>query len=303
MQGVNLVKHQVSKRSKMFNAVNVTVMVLFACSILYPFLNMIAISFSMPSHVALGEITLFPKDARLNAYQALLHSNDVIRSYGNTILYCALTVVMTLLISSMAAYTLSVHTFSFKKLFVILFVIPMFVSGGLIPMFLVIKWLNLYNTFWAFVLPACFSAWYIILLRTMMETLPDGLRESAHIDGAGEFRIYAQIVMPLIKPMLATVGLFSMVGMWNSFFAPLIFLQDPKLYPLQIILRRLLTGGEGGNAVINAGGAMAEEFKEAGFLETLKNAAMVITIGPIVLIYPFVQKYFIQGMLVGSVKG
>ena len=298
--------HRSSLGSLAFDVFNTLFMILLICVMVVPLLHVIALSFSDPEFIAKGEVSLLPKKATLLGFEILSRSQLIGRSYLNTIVYTIVHTLMVLLICSLTAYPLAFKTFHSRKLFTVYLVIPMFFSGGLIPFFLVVRSLGMIDTLWAVVLPIAFSPWYIILFRTNFQTLPTSLRDSAYIDGANDLMIWSRIYIPLSKPIIATIGLFAAVGMWNNFFQPYIFLNDQKKFPLQIILRKLLLEGSMTDiGVISEREEMADRhiLLGEGITEMLKHVATVVTIGPIILVYPFIQRYFTKGILVGAIKG
>jgi len=203
-------------------------------------------------------------------------------------------------------HPLTSKTFSGKKYFNAFFVIPMFLSAGMIPFYMLIKTLGLINNVFSIVLPSAVTGFNLIIFRTFFEGLPYELRESAMVDGAGQFRTLFRIVLPLSTPIVATVALFSIVAQWNNFREPLLFLDDSRMWPIQLTLRRLIINNEmtGSDMMQSANIATQDSsINRLGYYEALKMAAIMVSIGPIVLVYPFVQKYFEKGMLLGSVKG
>lgn len=294
---VNRLKRSVS----FFGIVNLLIMAVVIFVTLFPILHVVALSLSHPNAVLRDEVVLIPQQPSFLGYQLLSRSQSIGRAYVNTIVYTVANVIGAVFIASITSYPLSMRGLPGRSLVTKLVTLPMFFSGGIIPLFLVVRGLGLYNTMWAFVLPAWFVPFFIILHRTSFQNLPDSLRESALIDGANDVVIWARIAVPLSKPIMATIALFSGVLMWNAFFQPYIFLDDQTKFPLQIILRKLLLEGSATEVgVISAG--FDEALNQEGITELLKYTATVVTIGPIVLVYPFLQKYFTKGALVGSVK-
>ena len=234
----------------------------------------------------------------------MLGNAYIARAYFNTILYSVSGTIVTLFLTCLLAYVLAIKSFSARNTLTKILVVPMFISGGMIPTFLVIQSLGMLNTIWALIIPGSVTLWYTVILRINFENIPDSLRESAYIDGSSNFRILFQITMPLSKAILATLALWAVVGQWNSFFAPLLYLIDPKKYPLQLVLRHLII-------LDSMRGQFNAELLQANLLgwnviafnESLKMTAIIVSIGPIILVYPFLQKYFIKGVLIGSIKG
>jgi putative aldouronate transport system permease protein len=252
--------------------------------------------------VSRNEVWFLPKGISFQAYKVLSFDKMIPRAYLNTIIYCTVATVICLFLTGLIAYPLSIRTLRGRALMTVLLVIPMFIEGGLIPTVLTVRAYGLMDTLWALVLPSAVGLFYVVIVRTNFQALPDSLRESAYIDGASHIRILLQIYMPLSKAIFATLALWVVVKQWNSFFAPLIYLVDSRKYPLQLVLRKLIV-----EQVMRGGfesGVIEQEGAENKALyESLKMAAIIVSIGPIIFVYPFVQKYFIKGVLIGSIKG
>lgn len=270
-----------------------------ALVILYPLYFIIIASISDPDAVLGGDVILFPMGITLSGFEAILHRSDVWFGYLNTIIYTALTVVLSLVVTVPAGWALSRKQLLGKKFFMIYFIIPMFFGGGLIPFYNVMSQLNLINTPWAVILPSILSVWNLFMTRTFFESsIPDGLVEAARIDGASEFRIFFSLVLPLSKAILAVMALYYAVGQWNSYFNAMIFLQDENLYPLQLILREILIASE--TTTGGSGETILEQYRLAN---QIKYVSVIVSSAPVIMLYPFVQKYFAQGAMIGSLKG
>lgn len=298
--------HETAVRDRIFNAANITFLVLLSGTILYPFVYIFSVSVSDPLAISRGEVTFLPVGFQLDAYRNII-SKSLGRAYFNTIYYSVVGTVLTLLFSVLGAYPLSRPRFRGKAFFTLVFTITMFFSGGLIPNFFLIKSLGMLDTVLAITLPGAFGFWNIIILRTNFQQLPESLTESATIDGAGDWLVLRKIVLPLSKPILATVSLWSVIGMWNNYFGPLIYLQSPAREPLTIFLRRVLVSRfvedlTSVSRTLASRGSEASLMKE-GLMRAMRMATILVTIGPIILVYPFIQKYFVKGTLIGSLKG
>ena len=270
-----------------------------ALVILYPLYFIIIASISDPDAVLGGDVILFPVGITLSGFESILHRSDVWLGYLNTIIYTALTVVLSLVVTVPAGWALSRKRLLGKKFFMIYFIIPMFFGGGLIPFYNVMSQLNLINTPWAVILPSILSVWNLFMTRTFFESsIPDGLVEAARIDGASEFRIFFSLVLPLSKAILAVMALYYAVGQWNSYFNAMIFLQDENLYPLQLILREILIASE--TTTGGSGETILEQYRLAN---QIKYVSVIVSSAPVIMLYPFVQKYFAQGAMIGSLKG
>lgn len=267
----------------------------------YPFLQVIAISFNDATDTVRGGIHIWPRQFTLNNYKEIFASNSNIwRGFFNSILRTVLGTVFGILCSAMLAYTLSRKDYMFRKPISVLFVLTMYVSGGLIPEYMVIKNLGLINKFAVYILPGLLSAYNIIVLRSFMDNLPYELQESAKMDGANDWTIFWKIIFPLCMPVIATVALFIAVGQWNSWFDTYLYAKKDHLTTLQYELMKVLDNAAAGvkAADINSQGLK----KVTSNPESIKMAITVITTIPIVCVYPFLQRYFVSGMTIGAVK-
>ena len=288
--------------SRMFDICNIIFMLLIGVIMLYPFLNVIAVSISSNDQVMMGYVTIIPKDLNFGAYQLVLKDPLVWRSYLNTVLYAIGSVILTLGLTALLAYPLSVDDFKGKKAITVFLTITMFFNGGMIPTYLCIKNMGLMDTYWVMVLPGCVGAYNVFVFRTFFQGISKELRESAYIDGANDIVILFRIIFPLSKALLATFALFTIVGTWNSWFNALIYLSDQLKYPLQLVLRRYLF-----NAADSVTGNMDQAMKMQMQMmrvnmKSVQMALIVITMFPITIIYPFLQKYFAKGVTLGAVK-
>lgn len=283
---------------KIFYFFNYLFLGFLALVILYPLYFIIIASISDPDAVLGGDVILFPVGITLSGFEAILQRSDVWYGYLNTIIYTALTVILSLVVTVPAGWALSRKRLFGKKLFMIYFIIPMFFGGGLIPFYNVMSSLKLINTAWAVILPSILSVWNLFMTRTFFESsIPDGLVEAARIDGASEFRIFFSLVLPLSKAILAVMALYYAVGQWNSYFNAMIFLQDENLYPLQLILREILIASE--TTTGGSGETILEQYRLAN---QIKYVSVIVSSAPVIMLYPFVQKYFAQGAMIGSLK-
>ena len=281
-----------------FRIVNGALLGLVALIVLYPLHFVIIASISSPEAVLAGKVVLYPVDINFDGFQKILERADIWRGYLNTIIYTALTVILSLLVTVPAGWALSRKTLPGKKFWMIFFIIPMFFGGGLIPFYNVMSSLKLVNTMWAVILPSILSVWNLFMTKTFFETsIPDGLIEAAKIDGAGQFRVFTSVVLPLSKAIMAVMALYYAVGQWNSYFNAMIFLQDETLYPLQLVLKEILIASE--STVGGSGETILEQFRLAN---QLKYVSVIVSSLPVLCLYPFVQKYFAQGVMIGSLK-
>lgn len=267
--------------------------------VVYPLWFVIIASFSDPSSVARGEVLLWPKHWSLSAYDALLKDRSIWIGYRNTILYTVFGTLFGLAVNLPAGYALSRNELFGKKAIQFLFLVPMFISGGLIPTYLVIRDVGLLNNALVMIVPFAVSSYNIIVAKTFFKSnIPEGLWEAAQMDGAGTIRFFFSFVLPLSKAIIAVIGLWTAVGIWNSWFNALIYLTDADLQPLQLILRRILVTNE--SLLKQATGSLASELRALS--EMMKYAAIVVSTLPILCLYPLLQKHFIKGVMIGSIK-
>lgn len=268
---------------------------------LLPLLNVIAISLSENRQIVAGNVYLWPKGLDLTAYRSVLGDATMIWSFGFTVLLTVTYVFLCMTMTILCAYPLSRKNLMGRKYISAIILFTMYFSGGLIPTYLLLKDLHLINTFWVLVLPGLINTYNMIIMRSFFSnSIPESLIEYAQVEGCGEWRILLQIVLPLSKPVLATLSLFYAVSRWNGFMDALYYISDQKLYPLQYKLYQ----------IVNANMAMSNDVSLMENLnmtainpEAIKSACIICTITPIILVYPFLQKYFVKGVMVGSVKG
>ena len=281
-----------------FDVFLVILMILLSCAFLYPLLNMLAPSVSDAQTLKSSPIYLLPVGFSLESYKALLGDNRILLYYWNTIKYAAVGTFIMLLTTSLMAYPLSITALRGRRLVSVILTITMFFGGGLIPYYVTIMRLKLIDTFWVMVLPGAISAYNVIVFKTFFMSIPESLKESAFLDGAGHMRVLFSIVLPLSKAVLATFALFSIVGYWNDYLTALLYLRDDRKYPIQLLMRRLLVLMDYKDA---STAQLLKDFRSISS-RTTKAAATIITVVPILCIYPFMQKYFAKGVLVGSIK-
>jgi len=279
------------------------VLIIMMLICLYPFLYIINIALSDSHEITNGTVYIIPKGINLNAFKVILRTTTIWRGYFNSLLYVTVGTLLTIVLCSLAGYVLSVKDYKYRKIIMAFFAVTMFFSGGIIPTFLVIRSLGLIDSIWAVTIPGALSAWTIILFRTNFKYIPKDIIDSARIDGAGHFWIYARIIMPLSKSIIATLGLFTIVAYWNSYFPALMYLTSDYKQPLMIILRKLvITDNVRGEMESIIGSVIKADMDGIGFSRSIKMASMLLSLGPIIFIYPMIQKYFERGVLVGSIK-
>jgi len=289
-----------SEDRRLFFIVTV-VLILVAIVILYPLIYVVSASFSSGAAVSTGKVVLWPVDPTLDGYKAVFNYHKVPLGFRNSIFYTFFGTVISVIMTLMAAYPLSRKNFQGRKIYTTLFIITMFFSGGIVPFYILITQLRMINTVWAILLPGAISAYNMIITRTFFtSSIPNELLEASQIDGCSDIRYFIIILLPLSKAIIAVIALYYAVGQWNAWFNAMLFLRNPDLQPLQLVLRDILL-----IANINF-----SDIKDAATMESLLNISellkyslIVVSTIPIIIVYPFIQKYFIKGVLIGSLKG
>ncbi|SDC13104.1 carbohydrate ABC transporter membrane protein 2, CUT1 family [Paenibacillus sp. UNCCL117] len=272
---------------------------LFCISILYPFIHVLSISLSTPEEAIRPGIHLYPRSFTTAAYAQAFQTKGIWMGYYNTIFRTVVGTFLSLLVMTLGAYALSKKYLPHRSFYTMLIVITMFFSGGLIPQFLLVKSLGLYDSLWALIIPGLINTFYMLIMRNFFMGMPQELEDSAKMDGAQDFQILFRIILPISKPILATIGLWLAVHHWNEWFQGLIYIQDQSKIVLQIYLRRLIVE----SSDVEMQQLMAQTSEQEVVAESVKAAVLMIATLPILMVYPFIQKYFVKGALVGSVKG
>ena len=285
-----------SLSKKIFDVCNCTVLILFTLSIIYPILNQFALSFSSSSAILRDNVTIWPKDFTLDTYETLFHQNKFWLNYLNTIIYTILGTAIGLIMTTTCSYALSKNVMG-GSIFMKLIVFTIFFGGGLIPNYALMSELNMVDTIWVLVLPGAILPYHAMIMRTYFMGLPSELEEAAKLDGMGQFGYFLKIALPLSKPIIATMILFIAVIYWNDWFAALIYINDADMQPVTLYLRNLMMGAQ----------SAAQSGEVGSTIKTIPQcvqaASMIVVTLPVVCIYPFVQKHFVKGVMVGSVKG
>lgn len=287
---------------KAFIVANTVFMILFMAIILYPVLNIFAISLSEDTPVLTGRVTVFPIGWDLTAYENAFGNKLLLSSYANTILVAVVGSLFSIVLTSFAAYPLAYVDFYGKKIISFLIMFTMWFSAGMIPTFMVVRNLGLINSLFSLVCVGLVSAYNTIILRNYYESIPSALIESGYLDGANDFQVLIHIVTPMAKPALAIIMLWCIVGHWNDFFGPLIYLNDTKKYTLQLVLRDIVLEASG-TELYGITTTTVEGSSHSAISEQTRNAVVFLAMLPMLVIYPFLQKYFVTGMMIGAVKG
>lgn len=299
---MNGTKIKRAKGDLVFDTINTLLLVLVMLVVLYPLYFIVIASFSDPLEVLSGHVVFFPKKVSLEAYKMVFRDAQILTGYRNTIFYTLLGTAVNIVLTVLAAYPLSRRDLAGRKFFTVMLAVTMFFSGGLIPTYLMVSnTLHLLDTIWAMILPGAISVWNVIIVRTYFQTsIPPELSEAAMVDGCSDFMLLAKVILPLSMPVLAVIVLFYGVAHWNSFFNALIYLNDKALYPLQLILRSILVQNTMSEDMLAEVDSLANRQVMA---ETIKYALIVVASAPIIAVYPFLQKYFVKGIMVGAIKG
>ena len=276
------------------------IMLCVCIATLYPLINLLAISLSGKSPVMRGAVALLPRDFTLDAYKNVLNHGYLFTAYRNTLVIVITGTALNIALTTLTAYPLSKRRLRGRTYITFFLAFTMWFSGGMIPTYLVVKNTGLLNTYWSVILPGAVGAYNTIILRNFFQTIPESLEESARIDGAGDCCILYRIILPLCKPILATITLWCAVGHWNSFFGPLLYFSDSDMYPLQVYLRDIVISSQ-----LDKYGmiSLSEIANMAVQSESIINATIIVSMAPIVALYPCLQKYFTRGIIVGAIKG
>lgn len=290
-----------SAGDRLFDIINYILLAIVLTIVLYPLIFVAVASISNPAAVVKGEVWLLPKDINFAGYEKVFANKEILNGYMNTILYTVVGTIVNVGMTILAAYPLSRKDFRGRNIFTALFVFTMFFSGGLIPTYLIVKDLGMTNTMWALIIPNAVAVWNIIIMRTFFQqSIPFEIQESAQMDGCGNFKILLRIILPLSMPILAVMTLFYSVAHWNSFFSALIYLTERDKYPLQLFLREILIQSNMQDMIQTSEESLAKTIMEA---ESIKYALVIVANLPILMLYPFLQRYFVKGMVIGAIKG
>lgn len=289
-------KQKRTKKIETFDIINICILTVLMFVVLIPFYLTIVQSFMTQQEYIMNGNTLWPTEPTLGNYRDIFVGSTMIRSFWNSVFYTVVGVIFSMVITTTLAYGLSKKGYPGRGFFQNMVIFTMYFSGGLIPFFLLVKQMGLINTRWSIVIPSALSIFNMIILRNFFEQLPPDLDEAATLDGAGPLRIFWQIDLPLVKPAIATLVLFYAVGRWNEWFHASLFLGNAKLWPMQLELRQILWSS---TAIV---GNIPPEVGRPSFSEGLKTAAVMITMLPIMMVYPFLQRYFVKGVMIGAIK-
>ncbi|MGJ3189595.1 MULTISPECIES: carbohydrate ABC transporter permease [Paenarthrobacter] len=295
-QGVLLKDMQVSRGMRIFRVFNLVFLLLVVFLTVYPFLNIIAQSFSSEGFINAGQVNLFPMGFNTETYKLILADSTFWNNYGNTVLYTVVATGISMVLTTSFAYAIAKKDLKGRSLFIGLAVFTMFFNGGLIPNYVLISSLGMRDSIWAVVLPNAISVFNLLIMKSFFENMPRELEEAASIDGLTQYGILFRVVLPLSKAIMATMVLFYAVANWNSWFQAFLYLDNPDLFPVTIYLRNMIAG------VTTAGSAGGTAENVGQIAANIQSVTIVLTVIPILCVYPFVQKYFFSGVMLGSVK-
>lgn len=284
---------------KVFTVVNMTVLILMCAVMLYPFVMLLAQSFSSAGAINAGKVNLFPVGFNLDTYKAVAGNDNFWRAYGNTVVYTLIGTAIAMVLTTSYAYVLSKKHLKGRGLLIGIAVFTMFFNGGIVPNYVLISSLGMKNTMWAVILPPALSVFNLLVMKAFFENLPTELEEAAHIDGLSWFGIFFRIVLPLSKAVIATMVLFYSVQYWNDWFAAFLYLDKTDLFPVTLFLRNLIAGA----STAASEGAAASGGSVDAINANIQSVTMILILIPILCVYPFVQRYFVSGIMLGSVKG
>lgn len=290
-----------SKSDRLFYAVSTALITLLFVSVLYPIVFVVSASFSEGRMVSAGKVILWPVNASLEGYKAVFRNKSILTSYMNTIKYTALGTIVNVTVCMMCAYPMARRDLEGRNVFMLIFTFTMYFGGGMIPNYILMRNLSIIDTTWVMILPGALSVYNMILARTFIQSaIPSELLEAATLDGCGDFRYLIKIVLPLSKAIIAVIAMYSAVGHWNMYFNAMLYLNSTDKMPLQIVLREILLANQ-----FDASMMMDPELQEAraDLADVLKYALILVSTVPILCVYPFIQRYFIQGVMIGSIKG
>lgn len=285
-----------SKGTKIFNVINYTILTILAIVVILPFMHIVAKSFSSNSAVISGQVSFFPVDFTTAAYEYVILNKEFFTAFGVSVFVTLVGTILSVAITVLTAYPLSKPSFIGRKFILKIFVVTMLFGGTMISSFLLIKGLRLYNTIWALIIPGLLAPYNMLLIKNFLEGIPEALEEAAAIDGANSMQILIKIIMPLMLPALATIGLFYAVGYWNSYFNGIMYISDQSLKPLQTYLYEVL------RLTQMPAHELPVEIAEKISTGAVQSATVISSTIPILVVYPFLQKYFVKGLVVGSVK-
>ncbi|SEO53354.1 carbohydrate ABC transporter permease [Paenibacillus sp. OV219] len=297
--------YKLSVGERVFRIVNYTLIVLLCLSIILPFLNIFALAFNPGKDAERGGIYFWPRVWTLENFNKVFESSNIATAFGISMFRTVVGTISSVFLTAMAAYALKSKTIPGGKFFMMFIFFTMLFGGGTIPYYMLLKWIHLTDNIWVYVIPSLYSAWNLIIIRTFFQQIHPSLEESARIDGYNDFAIFIRIILPLSRPVIAVIGLFNAVSHWNDWFTGAFFVRKASLRPLSTLLQEMLTSAEAMRNTLNqAAGTvnytLLDKIQITG--DSLKMATIIVVVAPIIIIYPFVQRYFAKGIMIGSMK-
>lgn len=290
-----------TRGEKIFQVVNIFIMLLVCVIMLYPYLNQVAISFNEGMDAMLGGITIFPRKFTLANYAAVFKNRSMINGAYISVSITIIHTLLSMIVLFMSAYGITRSKLPYKRGITLFLMLPCYIGAGQIPTYLLYRYLGLMNSYWVYILPGLYSFYNMVIIRSFLQELPVSIEESAKLDGANDFQIMYKIALPLSKPVMATIALWLSVGTWNGWMTTLLYITDRSLYPLTYIMMQLIKESSLAQQMATESGASDQASKPTP--DTVKAATLVVTTIPIIMVYPFLQKYFIKGVTLGAVKG
>ena len=296
----NKVKLYQSPADKVLMTITWVLLIFVLIMLVVPILFILASSFSSPSAVSAGKVLLWPVDFSLVGYQVIFQSPNIMRAFVNSVEYTIVGTIVSVSLTLLAGYPLARTDLKIRKYVMFLFTVTMFFSGGMIPTYLVVSKLGLIDSFWAMILPSAMGVWNVILIKTYIQSsIPNEIFESAQLDGCSDWKYFIHMVIPLSKPIIAVMVLLYAVGKWNDFFSGLLYLNDAAKQPLQLLLRNVLVTNDSGSLSMS----LAQQMNRQELKTQLQYSLIIVSSLPVMILYPFIQKYFVEGIMVGSIKG
>ncbi len=291
------------RKANWFDVANTCFMVVLIAITFLPFMHVAAQSLSGNGPVMRGEVSIWPLEWSILSYQKVLSDGEVLQSYANTLLYTTVGTAINIALTAVTAYALASKHMPLRRIFTFMITFTMMFSGGMIPSYLIVNRLGFIDKIWAMVIPGAINTWNLLVMRTFFMSVPENLTEAAMVDGAGELRVFWQIYIPLSMASLMAITLFYAVGHWNSYFHALIYLNSPAKYPLQIILRKIVIQGIVSLEEFSGDAALGTNVSFNQMTQNIKYTVIMVAVLPILIVYPFVQKYFVKGVMIGAIKG
>lgn len=299
---MSVYNRRISRQDRLFYMANDLFLLLILLAIIYPLIYVVSASFSSPNAVVSGRVWLFPVNFSLDGYKAVFASDSIMTGYANTLFYTVTGTIISVILTIAAAYPLARRDFKPRNIIMLIFAFTMFFGGGIIPTYILVKNLGMLDTRWALILPQAMSVFNVIIARTYFQSTPSELLEAAQIDGCSDIRYLVSVLLPLSKPIIAVLALFYSVSIWNSYFDALMYTNRESLWPLTLVLRDILVANSVNMSMMQNVDIDTLSAK-IGLSELLKYSLIIVSTVPLLIIYPFIQRYFVKGVMIGAIKG